>query len=92
MRTNEGKSSIGVRQGSGDGPMSDGFILFLFVMQTAVETLTWPVAKPVFCTRTNGITMGERSFRKRHASSFDLRASLFEDDCAIFFNNRADKS
>jgi hypothetical protein len=33
--------------------------------------------------------MGERSFRKRDASSFDLWASLFADDCAIFFNSRA---
>ena len=34
--------------------------------------------------------MGERSFRKRDASSFDLWASLFADDCAIFFNSRAE--
>jgi hypothetical protein len=34
--------------------------------------------------------MGERSFRKRDASSFDLWMSLFADDCAIFFNSRAD--
>ncbi len=34
--------------------------------------------------------MGERSFRKRDASSFDLWKSLFADDCAIFFNSRAD--
>jgi hypothetical protein len=31
-------------------------------MQAAVETLTWPVAKPIFRTRSKGVTMGERSF------------------------------
>jgi hypothetical protein len=36
------------------------------------------------------VTMGERSFRKRDAPSFDLWASLFTDDCAIFFNSHAD--
>ncbi len=40
--------------------------------------------------RANGVTMGERTFRKRHASSFDLWASFFADDCAIYFNSRAD--
>ncbi len=44
----------------------------------------------VFRTRSKGVTMGERSFRKRDASSFDLWTSLFADDCAIFFNSRAD--
>jgi hypothetical protein len=78
-------SSIGVRQGSCEGP-----ILFLFIMQAAMETLTWPVAKPVFRTRSKGVTMGERSFRKRDAKTFDLWTSLFAADCAIFFNSRAD--
>jgi hypothetical protein len=54
-----------------------------------METLTWPVAKPVFRTRSKGVTMGEQSFRKRDASSFELWTSLFADDCAIFFNSRA---
>ena len=81
----EVESSIGVRQGSCEGP-----ILFLFIMQAAMETLTWPVAKPVFRTRSKGVTMGERSFRKRDASSFDLWTSLLADGCAIFYNSRAD--
>ena len=51
----EVESSIGVRQGSCEGP-----ILFLFIMQAAMGTLTWPVAKPVFRTRSKGVTMGER--------------------------------
>ncbi len=55
-----------------------------------METLTWPVAKPVFRTRSKGVTMVERSSRKRDASSIDLWASLFAGDCAIFFNSRAD--
>ena len=55
-----------------------------------METLTWPVAETVFRTRSKSVTMGERSFRKRDASSFDLWTSLFADDCAIFFNSRAD--
>ncbi len=70
------ESSIGLRQGSCEGP-----ILFFFIMQAAIETLTWPVAKPVFHTRSKSVTMGERLFRKRDASSFDLWASLFADDC-----------
>ncbi len=42
----EVENSIGVRQGSCEGP-----ILFLFIIQAAMETLTRPVAKPVFRTR-----------------------------------------
>ena len=36
----------GVWQGSCEGPIS-----FLFIVQAAMETLTWPVAKPAFRTR-----------------------------------------
>ncbi len=73
------ESSIGVRQGS-----CEGLIVFLFIMQAAIKTLTWPAAKPVFrtCSCVN--------FPKRHASSFDLWASTFADDRAIFFNCHAD--
>ncbi len=53
----EGESSIGIRQGSCEGP-----ILLLFVMQAAMETLTWPVAKAAFRIRSNGAMIGERSF------------------------------
>jgi hypothetical protein len=79
------ESSIGVRQGSCEGP-----VLFLFIMQAAMETMKWPVPKPEFRTRANGVTMGEKSGRKRGATSFDFWLSLFADDCAIFFNSRAD--
>ena len=85
----EMESSIGVRQGSCEGP-----VLFLFIMQAAMETMKWPVPKPEFCTRANGVTMGEKSERKRGATAFDFWSnfwlSLFADDCAIFFNSRAD--
>jgi hypothetical protein len=50
------KSSIGVQQGSCEGP-----VLFLFIMQAALETMKWPVPKPEFGTHENGVTMGERT-------------------------------
>jgi hypothetical protein len=78
-------SSIGVRQGSCEGP-----VLFLFIMQAALETLIWPegVEKPQFRTRQHGKTMGEKWDRKREATLFELWASLFADDCAVIFNSR----
>lgn len=78
-------SSIGVRQGSCEGP-----VLFLFIMQAAMETMAWPVAKPEFRTRADGVTSGESTYRKRGASTFEHWTSLFADDCAIFFESRAD--
>ena len=42
------ESSIGVRQGSCEGP-----VLFLFIMQAAMETMKWPVPKPEFSARVN---------------------------------------
>jgi len=59
-------------------------------MQAAMETMQWPVPKPQFRTRADGVTSGERSARKRGATSFDLWASLYADDCAILFETRAD--
>ncbi len=41
--------------------------------------------KPEFRTRANGVTMGEKSGRKRGATAFDFWLSLFADDRAIFF-------
>ena len=80
-------STIGVRQGPCEGP-----VLFLFVMQAAIKTLQWPdgVARPEFKTRKSGVTMGENLNRKRDATLFELWASLFADDCALFFNLRDD--
>ena len=78
---------IGVRQGSCEGP-----VLFLFIMQAAMETFEWPegMTKPEYRTREDGKTMGECSFRKRGASSFHFWASLFADDCALIFETRED--
>ena len=61
------ESSIGVRQGSCEGP-----VLFLFIMQAAMETMNWPVPKPEFRTRKDGVTMGEKSERKRGATTFEF--------------------
>ena len=41
----EVKNRIGVRQGAVEGPC-----LFLYVMAAAMETMEWPVAKPIFRT------------------------------------------
>ena len=78
------ESSIGVRQGSCEGP-----VLFLFIMQAAMETMNWPVPKPEFRTRTDDVIMGEKSERKRGAAAFEFWLSLFADDCALFFNTRS---
>jgi hypothetical protein len=40
--------SIGVRQGS-----CEGSVLFLFIMQAAMEMTKWPVPKPQFRTRAS---------------------------------------
>jgi hypothetical protein len=82
----EVSSNIGVRQGACEGPS-----LFLFIMQAALETMVWPVAKPQFCTREAGEVAGEKWDRVRGGvETFDLFSSLFADDCAVFFNTRAD--
>ena len=59
-------SSIGVRQGSCEGP-----VLFLFIMRAAMETLVWPtgINKPQFRTRKDGETMGEKWNRKRDSKT-----------------------
>ena len=55
-----------------------------------METLVWPtgVGRPEFHTIKEGCTMGEKWNRKRGVTAFELWASLFADDCAVFFNNR----
>ena len=80
-------STIGVRQGSCEDP-----VLFLFIMQAAMETLEWPegVSKPELMTREYGKTTGERASRVRDACSFELWTSLFADDCALLFQSRDD--
>lgn len=82
-------STIGVRQGSCEGPS-----LFLFIIQAALETMDdWPAAKPQFFTRsseTDGEITGAKSERKRGVTAFELWSSLFADDCALFFDTRED--
>ena len=81
-------SDIGVRQGSCEGP-----VLFLFIIQAALETLEWPVSKPEFCTRAGeaGKISGDAfRFNKKNITKFDLWASLFADDCGLLFNSRED--
>ena len=81
-------SMIGVRQGSNSGP-----VLFLFIMQAAMETMEWPVAEPQFCTAKEGEPArlyGEKYNRKRGARCFQLPPSLFADDCAVVFETRED--
>ena len=81
-------STIGVRQGSCEGPT-----LFLFIMQAALETMEWPVDKPQFCRREDGKSeklTGVRPFLKQGVTTFDMWASLFADDCGLLFNSRED--
>jgi hypothetical protein len=79
-------SSIGVRQGSCEGPL-----LFLFIIQAAFETMEWPDAKSQFCTEEKENT-GETTAAKwdRKGSAFELWSSFFADDCALLFNSRED--
>jgi hypothetical protein len=78
-------SKIGVRQGSCEGP-----VLFLFIMQAALETMEWPVAKPTFCTKEFGPITGANTQRKRNVTNFDMWSSLFADDCGLLFETRED--
>ena len=80
-------SSIGVRQGSCEGP-----VLFLFFMQAVMETLVWPagIIKPEFCTsRAGGAASGAGAHSQR-SQRFDFCYSLFADDCALLFDTRED--
>ena len=82
----EVKNKIGVRQGACEGP-----VLLIFIMAAAMETMEWPVPKPVFCTSTENHRLhGERADRKRGARPFELFASLFADDCAVLFESHDD--
>ena len=57
-----------------------------------MKALQWPngVTKPEFMTRESSVTMDRNPTRKWDATSIELRASLFADDCTLLFNSRAD--
>jgi hypothetical protein len=61
-------------------------------MQAAMKTMEWPagVERPQFSTRVGGVTTGEDPKRKRGATTFELWASMFAGDCALFFRTRQD--
>ena len=65
-------------------------VLFLFIMQAALETAEWPVTKPQFCTTEFGPITGAKSNRKRNVTTFGFWSSLFADDCALMFESRSD--
>jgi hypothetical protein len=59
-------------------------------MQAALETMKWPVPKQGFCTRENGVTMGERTEWKRGTANHEHGCSLCADDAVFLFNTRED--
>lgn len=78
-------AEIGVKQGDNMAP-----ILFLFYMQAATEAMErdWPVHKPQFKTKMDGILTGRR-FTTR-GLIFDFWASLYADDGGFLFESRKD--
>lgn len=76
--------TIGVRQGSCEGP-----VLFLFMILAALETLPLTTTKPVFTCRKSPETINGQKWQKR-AIHFDFSHSLFADDCAFIFASRND--
>jgi hypothetical protein len=73
-------STISVRQGSCEGP-----VLFLFIMQAAMETLEWRegVSKPEYMAREYGETTAERTSCVRDAYSLELWTSHFAGECVL---------
>jgi hypothetical protein len=66
----------------------EGPVIFLFIMQAALEIMKWPAPKPEFCTRENVVTMGERIERKRGTIKHEQGSSMYADDALFFFNTR----
>ena len=86
-----GEEEVEVKNKRRETKACEGPCLFLFIMAAAMETMEWPVAKPIFRTSTaNHHLHGERSDRKREATSFEFFASLFADDCAVLFESHKD--
>jgi hypothetical protein len=79
-------STIGVRQGSNEGP-----VLFLFFMLAVFDTLEWPdsITEPMFFSHKNGdLKMNGRS--EVGKVEYKLSESLFADDCGLLFQSRAE--
>ena len=81
-------STIGVRQGSSEGPC-----LFLIMLQACLESMQWPdgVKKPTFHTtdantgKVTGTKHNTKTFTK-----FEFWLQLFADDAAMIFESRED--
>jgi hypothetical protein len=52
--------------------------------------MKWPVPKPEFCTRENGVTMCECPERKPGTIKHEYGCSLYSDDAVFFFNTKED--
>ena len=78
-------STIGVRQGSNEGP-----VLFLFFMLAVMETLEWPdsIDVPEFFTKADGGEIDTNQSIINPNATFKFRDSLFADDCGILFGGR----
>jgi hypothetical protein len=100
----EVQNSIGVRQGSNEGP---SLFLFILSFQAVFETMEWSVPKPQFLTQEHGVVTGERWQRVRglpqsaqpdheHTQArgdviaFKMWAALFANDCELPFETRED--
>ena len=80
-------SRLGVRQGSSEGPL-----LFLLIMQAALESIKWPanITPPTFLTGAEGKVTGEKFNREEGATPFEIRQVLFADDAALLWATRQD--
>ena len=81
-------SSVGVKQGDTLAP-----ILFLFVIQAAMETLEpifeeHGIEKPAFRTADDDVIVGRKV--DEEGETFHLWASLYADDAGLPFTSRAD--
>jgi len=87
------KYTIGVKQGDNLAP-----VLFLFYIQAAIDTLEkkWTFAKPEYSTAEDDIFTGRSSrtdttrCRLLNAMKFYFWCSLYADDAALLFENKAD--
>ena len=80
-------STIGVRQGSNEGP-----VLFLFFMQAIMDTLDWPSSVcPINFKSCPSVVSKMFNFKKSHPGvvlDYNFIKALFADDCAFLFDSR----